>query len=489
MSTFTFVSKIIATGIVLGVGFVLPWLWWTVFFGVTSLWLLCRDTSVRRALAAGFGVFFVKSLFAISWFWSTYPIDWIDLSLGKSEPFLVGFYWLTVALFLGLGGLVLGGGWYFVAHRCHFQPLQLVAMALVLVVAEVMSSVFFSIGTFGPGSAVNAVFSFGYSGYLLAEHETLVLFSKVAGVYGLTFLVGIFSWCLWFSLRRQTKTKQYFFSVIMILLCIGTATHEIFLVAEREGDALSVAVIDTNFSGADATETYKRTRVNEAVSLALEMGSQYIILPEDSRYFDTALASETLYRRFRFLAGDTETVVIDSGRMSMGDGAVLRAFVYDGINKKMWTTDKQYLVPQGEYLPYFYSTALAVVGKSNVATILDKKLSYRPGPDRDQGQFSSEIPGVLFCFESADPLGVWRLKSERDIPFVAHPISHAWFHESKILWQQLESMLRVQALWNNVEIVSAGNAARGFLYTRAGKKIHPAPAVSGDGWTVSTVAF
>jgi apolipoprotein N-acyltransferase len=75
------------------------------------------------------------------------------------------------------------------------------------------------------------------------------------------------------------------------------------------------------------------------------------------------------------------------------------------------------------------------------------------------------------------------------VPFIAHPTSHAWFHESKILWQQQDVMLKVQALWNDVAIVSAGNMAYGALYTKAGKKIQPTPVKTGESWQVSLVRW
>lgn len=72
--------------------------------------------------------------------------------------------------------------------------------------------------------------------------------------------------------------------------------------------------------------------------------------------------------------------------------------------------------------------------------------------------------GVLFCFESVRPDGVIELSNTRHLPFIAHPISHAWFHTPRVLWHQLDIMLKIQARQSGLPIVSAGNMTEGKLY-------------------------
>ena len=130
-----------------------------------------------------------------------------------------------------------------------------------------------------------------------------------------------------------------------------------------------------------------------------------------------------------------------------------------------------------------------VFGFGDVAKKLQERFTYVPGPEPSQAQFAAHVPGILFCFESADPVAVKRLLAQRPVPFIAHPISHAWFHESELLWKQQDVMLKMQALWSGVPIVSAANMAKGALYTKEGKKILPTPKLSGESWEVSLVSW
>jgi len=127
-------------------------------------------------------------------------------------------------------------------------------------------------------------------------------------------------------------------------------------------------------------------------------------------------------------------------------------------------------------------------GRSEVVDAVAGTLDYTVGNDTSQADFDSRSPGVLFCFESVSPWGVRQIMQERgNVPFIAHPISHAWFNEPHILWQQLDSMLRVQAIWNQQYIVSVGNQTSGQVYTPTGTIVTPTLVTNGSGWTLRSV--
>jgi apolipoprotein N-acyltransferase len=101
---------------------------------------------------------------------------------------------------------------------------------------------------------------------------------------------------------------------------------------------------------------------------------------------------------------------------------------------------------------------------------------------------SQEYPGLLFCFEGISPTGVRQILEEReDTPFIAHPISHAWFHEPEEVWHQLDAALKVQAVWNDMTIASAGRHAKSKVYFPDGSIVVPEPVASGHYWEVSLV--
>jgi apolipoprotein N-acyltransferase len=237
----------------------------------------------------------------------------------------------------------------------------------------------------------------------------------------------------------------------------------------------------------------KYTTISNAVDMALLLKPDAVLLPEDSRYLrsqfdDTEPKQSMAY--FQLLQKNTQTLLIDSGRFTTESGeTVLRASVFDGVSKNIWQYDKQYLVPQGEYVPYAYQTLLRLLGFGEVIDAVARESAYRPGPRKQTADAPDYVPALLFCFESVRPDAARTLKMERHAPFVVHPISHGWFHTPKILWQQLDVMLQIQARYSGAPIVSAGNMVAGKLYLPTGEIIEGKVVGAGDLFELREYSF
>lgn len=487
-------SYYLVVGVCLGVGVVLPWLWWLVVPGVALfLWTINRTEVWFKAFLGGWLAFTIKLLFAHSYYLTTYPIKWIDLSLGKTEFLVISFYWLTVALAIGLSGGLLAVILSGIAKRFG-SGLFILAAVVLWVPTEILGALFFSIFTYGPGGTLNTLYTFGYSGYLLAQHPLIFELASLGGVFILSFcavLLGSGLYYCWTHYQRYPILLKVV--SISVLVFVVTIYLPVTSVPTKAG--IKVAIVDTRFGGetyfaAPKREELRVAQMMEAIKVALATDAEYVVMPEDSRYTPNYLSPEKAYAFFRFEQADTEVIVVDAGQTAISKTAIaLRANIYDGKAKKVYAADKQYLVPQGEFMPNFFLGVFKLIGLANSIEKIKQKLIYRPGPLFDQSNFPSDIPGILFCFSDADPLAVRRLVKERAMPFVAHPISHAWFHSSESLWFQFDTMLRIQAKWNQTDIVSAGNMVEGALYTKDGQKIKPEEVSSGDYWTVSLVTL
>ncbi len=483
------------SGLLLGISFVYPTLWILGLFGVAVfIWCLKNTTTLKTALLGGGLAWCVKSLLAVSLFWSVYPINWLEISFGNAEVFIVGLYWFSVAFFLSFGGVFVSG-LSFLLSRGLPMVAGFVWLPLVWVFGEVVSALSFSLWTFGPGATINSVYSLGYLGYIFGQHQILLSLASLAGVYGLSVLGAFLGYGIWFTYCRLPRQRAGILILVCTLIVWGSRGNVSVEKANEmiEGET-TVAVIDTRFGDEwlkkENRYEYKAEQINAAVEAALLLNPDYILLPEDSRYTNTELGIARAYNFFRFKHSDPETIVIDTGRTPLPGGVFTqRAYIYDGQSKRGWITDKQYLVPQGEFMPYFYSGSLRLMGLGSVSDTLGQRFTYVPGPENSQAELPSIVPGILFCFESADPKAAVRLTEQRDILFIVHPISHAWFHESEILWQQQDVMLKMQALWSGVPIVSAANMAKGALYTKVGKKVEPTLKERGESWEVSLVSW
>ncbi|MEZ4194947.1 MAG: hypothetical protein R3B53_00910 [Candidatus Paceibacterota bacterium] len=483
------------SGLCLGIGFLVPTLWVVVIFGVASfVWLVTLSDKYKVLAIGGLMAWTSKTLFAISWFWSVYPISVFDLDIGYSGLLVIFMYWSYVGVSIGLAGL-------FFALICSFlyknfsKKFFILTLPFFWLLFEITGSYLFTLFSLGEGGTLNGVFSFGYIGYLLAEHPWLLQIANFGGVFTLTLVTVFLGVGLWQILTNDGFTKRV--QIIGIVLLVVWISG--FLIDPKPIDnsvnKIKVAIVDTNFSGREYSSRsdraeYHAKQMREALKTALEAEVDYVVMSEDSRYIDARLSPLSAYSIFRFDHADTEAVVIEAGRTPMPGGVVtLRATIYDGQAKTAYGVDKQYLVPQGEYMPKISTAVMNLFGLSETAKDIDSRVLYRPGPLFSQSALPSHVPGVLFCFATADPLGVFKLTRERALPFIAHPVSHAWFNNPYTLWHQFDTMLKVQAVWNNVPIVSAGNKISGALYTENGLKVEPEVFASGESWQVKLVEF
>ena len=469
-------------GCMIGSGFVVPAFWFVSLAGVAwCIWYCQQSTSLTLGLAAAWWTWTIKSLFPVSYFLSAYPIDWLGFSLGPLEPVVIAFYWITVAVWLGVGGLVLYGGVYVV--RAAPNWIAYAAIPVIWLLAELFGALSFSVFTFGPGGAINTQFSFGFVGYLLAQHAWLAQLASVGGVFGLSIVatgLALFGQQLW--LRR--------YRVIGVLSVVGFLLTSVITFPTQpipDQSFYTVATINTSFPTTSRfTEqgvVMVQTQLQTALDAAIAMNADYVLLPEDARLFDQS-DTATLRAYLGFKYGQTDTIIVDSGRVAQGEQAVLQATIYDSNETAMYQSQKRYLVPQGEFLPYLYQGVLQAAGYGQAVDFLSSELSYRVGDDTSQADFAAHIPGVLFCFESNDPLGVRTIIRERNdsVPFIAHVISHAWFHTPRVLWQQTEAMLRVQSIWNDTYIVSASNHAPSYTVDPYGELMLPEVVAAGEYW-------
>ncbi len=461
----------LVAGAFLGIGFIVPALWWLgVVALIWSLYFVRKATTYRHLILVQFIIWWIKSICSLSWYVSTYPIEWIDIPNQLHQIILIVLYWCTSSAWLALGGVALAIiGRFLYVQKGISKSLWYSLMPAVWLLSELVSGGTFAIFSFGPGSIVDSYFvSLGMVGYLLGTTSLGVWLAFVGGVYGLSFIVvSAASFILLLVQAKKVKSLVLFLFVICI---VGIWCNQRQLPYLKNN--VTVISIDTQLEAALLNsldgEQVKINTVRTAVDHAVGVSPAVIVLPEDSRYLQSqfnSLYPDQAMSMFLFTHQNTETILIDSGRQETDNGmTVLRANVFDGVSKKIWQFDKQYLVPQGEYMPYLYQVLFTMLGFKSEIAVIGQDSAYRPGPLVQTASLPAYIPGVLFCFESISPTGVPKLEQSRTLPFVAHPISHAWFHNPVILWSQLDVMLQLQARYSGVPIVSAGNMAVGKLY-------------------------
>lgn len=455
----------IGVGIMLGLPFLYEWLWGLIFVGVGYFcWLLHNYVgSFQGCMWRGWLAGIVQALFVLSWGLATYPLSWLGITSATLAIVLIGIYWIITAAVIGLS-LALVALMTFLLKKSFWY---LVFLPLVWVGSDLFASYMYSLLFWGAGGGHNLHFSFGTLGYPLLAVGWFDEVITHGTVYAGTALVIFFSAILFGSFYYLGKRQGYLcvFSALIVIVFVISANVFVSRPIATEETQVIIS-IDTRFSATllrvQNGQYVKSSSLHEAVLSALAYNPDVIILPEDSRYIGDSINQNLVFRLLRE-QNSSDFILIDSGRHTNKTGqVVLRSHSFDTKSEEVFIRDKYYLTPQGEFLPYLVSGILYLSPESDWKQRIFNHLQYRSGEIVAPVIFG-QSPGVLFCMESVSPWVSKQVAQSGSQNFIAHPVSHAWFTDSRGLRLQMQYMLRARALEIGLPIVKAGNMTNGYM--------------------------
>ena len=466
---------VLLSGLLLGIAHLIPILWWCTLPGLALLvYVVERAASIRRAALRAACVGSIKMLLVMSWALTAYPADWLT-----EVPHVTQFIVLTLCW--GGTSVVIGVGFALVAFlrltKDRHWLLRTLVFAILLVSAENIGALFFSIFSYGPGSSFNTNFGFGMTGFSLADHSILRVFAPLGGVYILGAIAGAFAYYL-----TVLCTKNPRYALVFLIIFVGSGYLPLIHTTLQP---MRVAAIGTSFPSF-RMQTYDDMRNDQAVThsavrTALGAGAEMVLLTEDQR-FGFAIDADALYAELRTMPHAENAVVVDSYRTDLStESTVLRAYVYDIDSQKTYTQDKKFLVPLGEYVPSFFSSVLHTLSHDNSL----EPMKYAAGATVIPQDAPSRIPSILFCFENIGGLFAKRAVGTRSPLLTVHPVSHSWFHYHSILDNEERQTLIVQAMFTGVPILQAGNEAPNVLYAPDGRSYTGAALEKTDRYTIT----
>ncbi len=396
-------------------------------------------------------------------------MSWALLS-PVSQIIFIFLYWVSTAVFMGAGlALVATALFYIWKNQKSFF---FWAFAPLWLVGEIIGSFAVSVILLGSGSYLNINLGHSYLGLALANIPVFYPAASIAGLYGLTFTAATIGSIFYYinNQKNWSGLKKSFWSVYLVAASV--ILYAVFPTAPVPKLDQRVIAIDTRFdtgllSAIDGDRLKAKNEIG-AVLAAAKTAPDIILLPEDSR-ITTYLGGEENALELLKERIEGDVLIVDTARVDQSDRAILRAFYYDLGKSKVYKTDKQFLTPQGEYITYAFIVVSKLLGRGEQLEYVLKNQNYAPGEIDDYQDFPKDVPGLLFCFESSSLHGLSRVADLNEENLVLHPVSHSRFHSSKILWFQLDSMLRVQAVYTKKAVVSAGNMTLSKIYASDGR--------------------
>ncbi|MEX2341282.1 MAG: hypothetical protein WD605_03115 [Candidatus Paceibacterota bacterium] len=467
---------LLSAGLCLALPFIFTFLWWLVIPGLAlAIHSIINCRNYIQAVSVGWFLGIAKSLGGFYFIWATFPLTGVASGNPILEWLSVGLFWVSTSVFMGIGGVVLGIGLHWLSE--HKPILIPFIFPFLLILAEVVGSFFASIIFLGPGAFLNIYLAHGYVGILLSHLPILYPFVRLAGVYGLIFVAAVFGilfYRLFFEENLTRKTSVLALLSVSVIIYVLYLSYSPIPYVKNESRYLA---IDTYFSmGVAAEEQNLLVDANkellDAVVTAFKYNPDVILLPEDARLIDAVGSEQKTLAFLQSISSDTKPLVVDSARIEVNNNthSYLRAFYYDTQGSQIYKKDKQYLIAEGEYISYLFSTVLSLLGQDQLLRSASEHMNYIPGPIKSYDSFPDDFPAVIFCFESSSALSA-KLpdKNNRLGNVILHPVSHSNFHTPELFWYQLDALLRTQAIWSGKVIISATNMAQSKIYYPDGR--------------------
>ena len=453
------------------------------FGGVLSALRAVQLTTTLQAFMLGvFILGFGKYASALAWIWDVYPLTWLAFAPGFGQLGVFSLYWIVFTSIYSISfGAVLTVWWLAIRRFVYLW----LTFPIAWVLAELAGALTFSLVMTGPGSYPNVHFGTGMTGVLLGSSAWFAQLAVGTGILGLSAMVATAGMLLHGMLYIK-KVRAYVIEITLVVVLVVVWVQSAVLSRVSVLDeGLAVVTVETYFSNdlvhTDEGFAIKEQSVRDAIETALVGENRFLVLPEDSGFTAQFSSTDEALAWLLLKQPQQTTVVVDNSEVRYSEQErVMRTYYYDLPTESVYVIDKQYLVPQGEYMPVVVGWALEALGYGDMVASFVARRTFVPGPISTYEEVPRHLPGSLFCAAAISPFGVSSITSERADTLIFNPASYGWFRDSENLPRQIDAALRIQAVQHNLTIVRAGNEIPNQVFNpngtsyRVGEVLHEA---------------
>ena len=311
-----------------------------------------------------------------------------------------------------------------------------------------------------------------YSQY---KYLTIIQFSDITGIYGVSFLIVLINTILTDILVERERKKRVFlemiFGCIILFLLLGYGTFSLNRVSSElnRGEAMEVSLIQGNIDqSVKWNPSYQQESVNIYRILSLRnapVGEGLIVWPETAMPF--------FFRNNPHLSPQVRSVAkLASDWLLFGspsykkDGEQIwymnSAFLLSPHGSIVGKYDKVHLVPYGEYVPL--RTFFPFLGK-----LVEGVSDFKKGEHVTPLPLGKHAVGVLICYEG---VFTWISRDYRrkGADLLVNITNDAWFGMTSAPYQHL-SMTVFRAVENRAFLLRSANTGISAIISPTGQII------------------
>lgn len=449
--------KPIAAGFLLSVPFWQAQYGWLVVPCIVGYlaWLNQKPT-IRQIWLSGVAFFGV----VVSWMYNIHATELIP-----NNFLAIAFLALTFSIVVGalsLGFLMFG----YLYNRFSvdlMRPRSLLIVPALWAVCEWTRSFIFSIVSIGPGGSLGAHWNFGSLAFA-ASMTPFGYAARILGQFGLSALVIFLSLGCLYVLNRRWK-----WGIIALTATIALCAAGWLLSPSSDGSVLRVGVMqldDGNYSDYGYQRDLKALTAAHDTSKPLDMllmpEYSYIFTNQEYKTAETAALSE--------LATD-KSLIITSRSDEAAEGHKNLVTFYKPDGQIETSQEKQFLIPAGEYIPYFYEWILVLSGNTSVIGVHQARNTVTPGSQVAQPvTYGSERIGSLACSGAIAP-EFYRSLTRDGASILTNSAALSTMGLSSSYYAQARQMAAFIAVANARPLVQSARGAQVFVLGADGKTI------------------
>lgn len=473
--------RAVVSGIAIGAGFVLPYLWPVSFAGVAALlFIIVQARGVKQAILLAYITGFVSWLFALAAiFLGVLPLDWYGITNGLIQTFLVSIS-LILAAAIAASGFALAA----IAFRLLYSNTwrDAIVLPFAWVLSEYIGTIWSYVVWLGSGSYFGPHFSIGWVGYLLASDKVLLQTASVGGVFVMSFIV-MFVGVLIFKIvhNKNSRTKTAYSAVlgmcVVCWLCLHILISNKSILQQTHNAShktLSVGVVSRQRPPLlTISQANEKKYIEEVYNIIKPLRDiDLLVLSEETAFFkslnlldgDVPVTLNSIGRN-----GHTP-VIIDSNKVINNYGQSLSEVSYYRDGKSIANGHKQFLLPLGEYLPNLYIAIMRLLGAGDLVGVVQSVRGYVPGELPVIGEVGGAIVSTRFCAESMSPT-LYNDNVVNGAEILVNISSFSWFHGSKLVYMQMQRIAKVRAVESGRWFVQSGNKAPAFVLNQYGEVV------------------
>ena len=475
----------LASGLILGLATIIPWLNFLVFVGLIPLLNAIynsRKKSFKDQFLLGFVAGSIYFGFVFLWLWATYPLNSFGIQNKLLAIGLIGFVYISsildTAIFWGLFSL-------FSAKVSSNKKYFAINSISLFVIFEFFRS--YAYGIFWAGSETLHGFHWtaGNLAYLTTWNHWVLLSASLWGIYGISALIIFINLLILFLLKSKIKNKKYFaVGIFVFVLILGVSP----LPKKGEGETITISAIQTEQEPRELTSAEMLKDFSNKISLLKESSRSnpsVIVFPESSDFFkniSSFLTTKEAKDFFESLFKGQPVVIIDNSKYVDENGLSKSRTIYlDPEGGITGWYDKQLLMPIGEYAPYSM-ISLGNLNKKLGDTVKNLKFYSKGDNFSKPVDFQGKKIGALICSDMLSP-DLSRSLSNLGANLIIYQTSESLFNGSTLLTNSNMSMAKMRSAETGRPVIVSSNSGKSFVTSGQGKTIKQS---LNNGYTVVT---